>query len=410
MSIAAVSVNPSFPPFINKKPSTDDNRTDQAATIFLKKNQHDIILPERKPINEYDTKSKEVTSNSFLFVPPQFRADPELFRDPLLSEYQLSETDRNFHKLITAKIPYVGLRNFRQLNHNTLQAAFRIDQPLGFETGPMCSAEVGRHLALLGACTAAQINQHEQPHHYLARKAVFERLTKVSGPSTFLYATATAFVDSKNSAHAVAYVHDRTGNALFRVDVQFDVISEKVFSKFWGEHKQDARKVDRMSGDKNPQQSLAYRKSPYTRQKLELSNIKFKNRKLIGLLDITDPFECSGHFPMYPALPVAKMIDTLTNAGGLLLQHTLQQECLQFSLLHTIIEANELAFAGEKVRCEIDLLKADGHKFLLDCRATTLKSGKEVGRALSTVNLAHFSKETFQDASVRPSYFSEVAL
>ena len=114
------------------------------------------------------------------------------------------------------------------------------EHPMLAETGPIY-AEAGRHLAILGSCAAAMNNPTRARHYYLAREAYLERSTAPVAPQALLTCNAEADFTDKRTAHANCSLFVRD-EKLFTLDVSYSVLSEALFTRFYGKHGSDQRK------------------------------------------------------------------------------------------------------------------------------------------------------------------------
>lgn len=307
-------------------------------------------------------------------------------RKAVRHERDFSDFEKSLYERIDVRMPYFALQNISEINKNTLQASIDVEQPLGHEAGPICSAEVGRHLAILGSCAAAHCNPKKGKHYYLASKSVVERLCTDTKTHETLFVTASAYFHSNNRAVTQAYLHNKEGKLLYRVDVIFQVISDRLFRKIFKTYKQNLRQILRSENNISNKKT---RNNPYQLPKLTLEKININNSRLTGSLLNIDAKHCSGHFPLYPALPVSKLIDTLNNYIGVLLTEMIGSKYDKYMLHHSTVISDNLAFAGDDLHCTIDLIKVNKNRYLFDCRADAITPNsserRNVGIAISEV-------------------------
>lgn len=106
---------------------------------------------------------------------------------------------------------------------------------------------------------------------------------------------------------------------------------------------------------------------------------------MISKIKKIQPEWCVGHFPFYPALPVAIVLSILSHSAGDLFLS--RHPALKGFLIRTAnVTADNLAFAGESLNLETQYLATlgdgGGERFL--CTATTTQ-GLVVGRLDITI-------------------------
>lgn len=183
--------------------------------------------------------------------------------------------------------PYFAFSSLRRVGDGAIEGSFTPEQPLGYERGPIAIAEIGRHLAILGSCAAAFA--HSDRIYYLATEA---RQTRFRQPDTdglrkTLHAKAEVIEHNRRDLTAQAVLSDETPFAHLRV--RYQALSEPVFKRLFlsyrSEHNQHIER------------------SPYTSlPPLEFEEPEGRSLTARGTLL---PQHCAGHFPDYPAWPVA---------------------------------------------------------------------------------------------------------
>ncbi|MBI2477547.1 MAG: hypothetical protein HYV60_02530 [Planctomycetia bacterium] len=253
-------------------------------------------------------------------------------------------------KQIAVTQPYFAFSQIHQSAAGKLVAVVPSrEQPMDSECGVRAAAEVGRHLAILGACAAARLQKNEGPHYYLANKAQLraseayvQHIMSADGDgddlaSRNLISFADAEFTSNRSAHAVARIaYDGSDADLYRLDVAYSVLSPKIFERFFSSHRVDDDHID----------EHAYR------DQVHFDDLVQDIVLLDDLLSAHFGFQptvCAGHFPKFPALPVAVLMYILSKAAGKLLEEVTRIEGVRYIVVEANINAEHLAFPDEKL-------------------------------------------------------------
>jgi hypothetical protein len=272
--------------------------------------------------------------------------------------------------------PYFAFSQIHQSAAGKLVAAVPPrEQPMDCECGVRAAAEVGRHLAILGACAAARLQKKEGPHYYLANKAKLRAseayVQKIMGGDYDdlncgnLISFADAEFTGNRSAHAVARITcDGSDAELYHLDVGYSVLTPKVFERFFSRHRVDDYHVD----------PNAYRDKVHFDELVE--DIVLLDDLLSAHFGF-QPTVCAGHFPKFPALPVAVLMYILSKAAGKLLEEVTRIDGVRYIVVGADINAENLAFPDEKlhliVQHKVGDVAAGRHGFR--CRA--LAEGRE---------------------------------
>ena len=162
----------------------------------------------------------------------------------------------------------------------------------------MRGAEVSRHGAIAGLSVAALQHPVAQRHFYLAKEALFRQEVNVAPYGTPVNFEATVLkVDRR---HATSFVKAScAGTPYATLDISYTLLSEGTFGRLFAAHRRDTPGVE-------PVWSLQDGTTQVYGQRAE-------RRAPIGVAN------CQGHFPNYPALPLAVIINELVELGGALL-------------------------------------------------------------------------------------------
>ncbi|MEL6982976.1 MAG: hypothetical protein AAFO29_11185 [Actinomycetota bacterium] len=197
---------------------------------------------------------------------------------------------------ISVARPYFDLENLEEVGDGIVNATVALQPPTAPEAGAVEAAQVARHLAILGSCALALGRDDDARHHYLATRAHYTRManapTSTSGP---LRAQAIGSWIDKRSARAMVTLSTADGRGLNLLDVEYTVLAPRIFARFNPPIDLDA--IDGLEPE------------PETVERVDG-----------GLRVDAGPIPvemCAGHFPDYPAAPVAIVMGRLCRAAGL---------------------------------------------------------------------------------------------
>lgn len=262
--------------------------------------------------------------------------------------------------------PYYALKNLQKVE-NKLHAVIPVEQPLGAEKKPISASEAARHLAILGACAISLVEDKEHCF-YLALRGIQHRVSQnIKEDYKELYGTATAvFVERRKAKAKTELVTDK-GVLIYTLEVDFLIVPEKVFSKRYNAFKTS----------NNPGEYSQH--NPY-KENFSLYDIAINGISLQASLGTIKPERCAGHFPEYPALPLATLSYYQTQAVSLLLKDITGFSDLQYRINHVSVEADNLAFAGEKVNIAVKMIKQFQQEYSFEGIVTT-ETGIQISKA-----------------------------
>jgi hypothetical protein len=230
------------------------------------------------------------------------------------------------------------------------------------EAGAVVAAQVARHLAILGSCAVALSRDDDKRHHYLATRAHYTRMA--NAPSTVegpLRAKAIGSWVDKRSARALVTLSTADDQALNLLDVEYTVLAPKMFTRF------------------NPPIDLdaveAAAAAAGTPNEVE--------RRPGGIRVDAGPIPaemCAGHFPDYPAAPVAIVMGHLCEAAGLAMIDHLGLDDHRYRIEEGHVEATGLARAGQRLVLDATYVKPvrGGHEL----GGQALADGEVVGEVV----------------------------
>lgn len=235
-------------------------------------------------------------------------------------------------KLIAVTQPYFALSNLKK-DGDFLQATIPLEQIDHNEPAGMCTAEVGRHLAILGSLAMAEANPRKEKHYYLASEATLERVTdQPVADTTFIGRVRLESID-KRVGEISGQLFTQDGLLIYQVTVKYSIMHERLFERMFGSEKRS--KLN------------APPSNPY-RTKTKLYNIRRDLKTCSASLGVVKEEECAGHFNNFPAVPIARLGLALSLLAGEHL-HTVRNTTGKYYMYKVTIRAQSFIFAGEKI-------------------------------------------------------------
>jgi hypothetical protein len=298
---------------------------------------------------------------------------------------------RDLFPRMCVRDPYFALEELCTLGAGIVSARVPVEQPLGDEAGPIAAAEAGRHLAILGVCAASRANPERGRFYYLAHRARLRREHGWPNALPPLFADARAALLDKRTAQAQAFLRGVDGAAIFRLDVDYHVISARVFERLYADRRVDMRREPRASPPGGCAAAFP-RTTPYGRgPQLDAVEITSDATRLRASMGTIRPEDCKGHFPLYPALPIATLMHALSTACGSL--YTRRYSCVpRYAVVDSQVEARELVFSGDSVTVEAEVVGSLSRNGIQSFRAVALIGESRVAGEL-TLNLAPANAE-----------------
>lgn len=279
-------------------------------------------------------------------------------------------------------------------------ARVRPEHPLGHEVGPLAAAEAGRHLATLGtrACRSAA---DDSDQYYLLRRArlVQHREEFPVHSADFIASAQAARLDSRRDARAYAVLRAAdSGMPLFELDVMYKVLSQSAFERVFAAHRRDLRAQPREPARHGDAQLIAQRGNPYQRP-LPLEITRRTPESVRARLHAVTADLCAGHFPLYPALPVALLMQGLSALCGEALRGR-WGNLARYRVVSADVSTERLAFVGERLMFEAAFQQARGDRELYQAWVT-LEDGTSVG--FLSIELEPLRWDT-RDARATPAF------
>ena len=286
-------------------------------------------------------------------------------------------------KLIEVREPYLALQDLASSQPGYVTARVWPEQPVDLEISEISAAEAGRHLAILGSIASAMLRPDPSKRvYYLAERAV---MTASDAPAhrtdAPLRLEARCTESSARRATADCQIYGTDGRPRFHLDVAYTLVPEKVFQRLFAAHRFDMRRNGLRSAQTLSEEAIReQRRNPYCRR-LDLETIELTETRVRARLSMVPAEACAGHFPQYPALPVAVLMEALCNAGGQLLRKHFASPALRYRVLHGDTIASKLVFAGQSIVVEGELLERLSDWTRKIAVRARLPTGEEVGSA-----------------------------
>lgn len=264
----------------------------------------------------------------------EYQNVPALPRSALLDAASL-------HQRIEVSAPYFALRDVRLVADGIATATIDREYGMGLEAGVISTAEAGRHMAILGSMAAASLQPTSERHFYLAhraRVAAFPVSSDAERSGRGLRVSAQATLQ-RRTARAETRLTLENGEPLFVMTVEYKVMVESLFMRFVAKPGSPACEPLPVAGGDAPALSLA--------------DVQRVNADEARAELTVRAFDCAGHFPGCPALPVAKLMHALALVAGSVLspleERKVGAERPSYHPELAEIEADSLAFAGDQL-------------------------------------------------------------
>lgn len=231
---------------------------------------------------------------------------------------------------------------FQQLwsDEDSLVGTFSSEQPLVYEAGLITAGELGRHMAILGSCTAAAL--HNGPEgYYLATKAHFIRKqnNQTVAHGRFYASSRVLHLDKRSlKVSAQAWNSEPVAELI----CEYTILSPALFQRNFRHYANDS-----LSTPSN---------SPYKRP-VPIYNLMLQHDRLDACAGPLSPLQCAGHFSGYPCWPVAIISQTAFQVTGELLKK-IYGTGTRFCVWDTQLSAEKLIGAGSVLKFRIEIMAA----------------------------------------------------
>ncbi|WP_342089251.1 hypothetical protein [Dyadobacter sp. OTU695] len=266
--------------------------------------------------------------------------------------------------LIDVHEPYYALKDVTVSANHFAACRIESEQPLGKEVSPVAASEASRHMAILGSLCCAMVNPVKQKHYYLAYCGTYTRaVDEAYWTGNELIVTAECISFDKRKATVRACLLNHQYQLICGIDVSYHVIHHTVFERLYANGYQQM-----------PDFEL---KNPY-RIKSRLLDVQLSDLCATASLGEIRRENCLGHFPSFPAMPVAILLSALLDLATIYIHHAKGDETLNMLVKEFTLLADNLAFSGETVTLCVNQEACSDNRFKLRCLAKST-DGKSVG-------------------------------
>ena len=245
-------------------------------------------------------------------------------------------------KRICVRPPYFALET-PEWDNQTFSATGPVQLPRGGERSPMAAAEVGRHAAIAGLCSAALTQRDDARRYYLAQRAHYTGFTPRTEQGAVHFESKLQHLDKRAACSLVRVFAG--GGPLAEVTVNYTVLSAGAFERLFRDRARPA----------SPETT----RKPYTG---ELSGRLERAPETLRLYVEAVPAEvCAGHFDGFPAMPVAVLMSQLSRLAGELM------EGVPYHVTAGLIDADDLLWAGSAAMFEAVRTSRNGKEHRFHC-------------------------------------------
>jgi hypothetical protein len=237
---------------------------------------------------------------------------------------------------INIQRPYFAFERLWQ-DGNSLVGDFSAEQPRSYEAGPVASGELGRHLAILGSCTAVAL--HDGPEaYYLATKAQFTRKYVNPASNHEIYSASAQVMNiDKRTLNISAQAWG--SEAIAELKCEYVILSPSLFK----------RSFKHYASEYCPSPI----ESPY-QHAIALHGLDYHDCGLNAYAGPLSPDQCAGHFSFYPCWPVAIIAQTGSQVTGEFLRENFGKD-VRFHVRSTKLSAEKLVGAGTILKFSIEI-------------------------------------------------------
>ena len=254
---------------------------------------------------------------------------------------------------IMVKLPYNILFDIREEMDGSMSAKVKNEFTLAGECGPINASEAGRHLAILGSIALSK--EADSRYYYLAVQAKISRETHCVGTEEIFNLQTTVISQDQRNGEVSGKIFDQNNSIIFSIIVKYQILSSPIFSKLFKSFF-NTTKIDNKF-------------SPYIKRK-KLSGIKINKNEISATFGNILVDDCEGHFPDYPALPVAVICNLFAELGLNLYFDQFSNEFNQAIVTHATINAKRLVFSGEYLTLRGTKIQGkNDHKMVVQSKA-----------------------------------------
>ncbi|MFP2911776.1 hypothetical protein ACLESD_43490 [Pyxidicoccus sp. 3LFB2] len=273
---------------------------------------------------------------------------------------------------ICVRDPYFALKDVTVMGKGEVVARIPVQQDPDAEAGPISLAESGRHLAILGSCASALVAPKDGQHFYLAcgARGTWLRPQAMARSTELLWGLARAEFTGKRTATAQTLLSLEDGTPLFRLEVDYNVLSAAAFTRLFGDARVEMRREPRRDDvQRTPEEWAKLRQNPYSKP-LALRDWRPDGESLNATLGPVTPEMCKGHFALHPVMPVAIVASGMTRVATNLLRRLEGAPWARCLAKDVRLSANNLAFAGQTVTFGAVRRSHEGADHTFSCQAS----------------------------------------
>ncbi len=309
------------------------------------------------------------------------------------NQSEMVDLSTRVRQRISVRAPYFDLRDLDVADDGAVRALVPVTPPVHPETGLIEAAQAARHLAILGSCAVALQRDDDDRHHYLATRAHFLRTANITEADRvdttdvmsvdFLVAEASGTWIDRRSARALVKLYGPDGELSHALDVHYTVMTPRMFSRLMPPIDVEALRDDSAGG------AVSAGLSNGGVARFDVRDLEVDEGSGVTVDCGPIPIDmCAGHFPDYPAAPVALVMGQLARAAGVALNRHLGFGALTHSIDEARVTATKLGRAGQRLtlRARYDRRVGGGHLLV----GTAQADGETIGEmelTLSTTSL-----------------------
>lgn len=248
-----------------------------------------------------------------------------------------SPFEQDIKSKICVKAPYNRLYDLVEHGETGIKAKVKLESPQGLEFGGPSSAEIGRHMAILGSCVLARNTKQDGSFYYLAKSAKIVRENKDKHFEPWSTCQLVATLKDKQSVDVTTTCAD-TGLVMARLTCSYQRLSPRLFDRLFAAHRMETPETQ---------------ENPYAKEVAWL-DLKLEGSSGRARIEKVCPPMCVGHFKDYPALPVAILMDRINRLACEHLHHASGEVGI---VSEGQIDAESLAFAGEELEFSVQQTK-----------------------------------------------------
>ena len=269
---------------------------------------------------------------------------------------------------IKVQKPYFAFKQLWQ-EDNALVGQFYAEQPLIHETGLITAGELGRHLAILGSCSAVAL--HNGPEgYYLATKAHFIRKPNRQVVAHEIYhASARVLNIDKRSLRVSAQAWNNEPVA--ELICEYTILSPALFQRNFRHYGHDNHQEPSFSPYQHP---------------VPLHNLNFEAKKLVASAGPLSPEQCAGHFYGFPCWPVAIISQTAFQVIGALLNKQYGSGT-RFCVKDTQLSAEKLIGANSVLTFSVETQPQDENPGLIKSIVNVFHGDEVAARLINQLEI-----------------------